>query len=232
MDQPPPGNHADLGDATTRSHVPADAGAPTEALVSGTVGDRCVNCGAPLSSDQRYCVACGERRGAPRFTLPAATAAAAAEPVPAPVVSRPPRAGSRLGVGAVIAGVATLLLAMLVGVLIGHNTAGSATRTVASAPVRIIKVGGGPTSSGNSGSTSGSAAPAKRTSHKSTSRNKAKQAAAPPVSKKTAAAQQSAAAKVLGGKSAPPATVTVGQTGSGKGFNKKTHKFDGSFFGQ
>src|ERR1700743_1398390 len=57
----------------------ADEGA-TETLVAGTVGDRCVNCGAPLSSDQRYCINCGERRGAARFSLPA-TAAVVAETV-------------------------------------------------------------------------------------------------------------------------------------------------------
>src|SRR5580692_11620824 len=76
----------DPQDAATRVAVPVpppsfgghDEG-PTELLVAGTVGDRCVNCGAPLSSDQRYCVVCGERRGAARFTLPVA-AAAPAEP--------------------------------------------------------------------------------------------------------------------------------------------------------
>src|SRR5450432_3902940 len=45
--------------------------AATQPLVSATVGDRCVSCGAPMSSDQRYCVACGERRGKPRFSLSA-----------------------------------------------------------------------------------------------------------------------------------------------------------------
>ena len=127
---------------------------------------------------------------------------------------------------------------MLVGVLIGHNTAGSGTRTVASAPVRIIKVGGGgATSSGStagSGSASGSggstASSAKR-KHVSHAKPKPKKVT-PKIAPKTANSEQSAASKVLGGKSTPPATVTVGQSGTGKGFNKKTHKFDGSFFGQ
>ena len=52
------------------------------------------------------------------------------------------------------------------------------------------------------------------------------------MNKKTAAKEQSAASKVLGGTSTPPATVTVGQSGTGKGYSKKTHKFTGSFFGQ
>src|SRR6202142_1526483 len=69
-----------------------DEGA-TETLVAGTMGDRCVNCGAPLSSDQRYCINCGERRGAARFALPAASAAAAEPgPSPQPRRERPRRA--------------------------------------------------------------------------------------------------------------------------------------------
>jgi hypothetical protein len=129
--------------------------------------------------------------------------------------------------------VATLLLAMLVGVLIGHNTAGSGTRTVASAPVRIITTGGGAASSGASGSGSGATStPAKSSSTKKATTGKLKAKKSPPkAAKKTAKAETGAASKVLGGKT-PPATVTVGSTGTGKGYSKKTHKFTGSFFGQ
>ena len=92
------------------------------------MGDRCVNCGAPLSSDQRYCINCGERRGAARFTLPVA-AAAPAEPAPSSP-SRPPRSRRpRPTQGAtLVAGIGTLLLAMGVGVLIGHGS--GSTKTV------------------------------------------------------------------------------------------------------
>src|ERR1700709_835581 len=83
---------------------------PTESLVAGTMGDRCVNCGAPLSSDQRYCVNCGERRGAARFTLPVA-AAASAEPA-SPSSAQRQRRRPRPPQGAtLIAGIGTLLLA-------------------------------------------------------------------------------------------------------------------------
>ncbi|MGI8715147.1 MAG: hypothetical protein ACR2NR_18580 [Solirubrobacteraceae bacterium] len=104
--------------------LPGDAAgseAPTQHLVSGTVGDRCVSCSAPMSSDQRYCVSCGERRGTARFSLPASPAAAE----PPPAGSSPPAArGPRVSSGAtMIAGVGTLLLAMGVGVLIGRDTA-------------------------------------------------------------------------------------------------------------
>jgi hypothetical protein len=163
------------------------------------------------------------------FSLP--PAAPVAQPATA-VATRPPAGGGgRFSAGTtLIAGVATLLLALLVGVLIGHNTAGSGTQTVNPAPVRIINNGGGSSSSGGSSSGGGSAttpATSKGSPSKSTAKLKPKKVAP----KQTAKAQSGAAAKVLGGKT-PPATVTVGSTGTGKGYSKKTHKFNGSFFGQ
>jgi hypothetical protein len=231
------------------SHIPADGGAPIEALVSGTVGDRCVNCGAPLSSDQRYCVVCGERRGAPRFSLPATAAATETETttVSTSPSSRDPRR-PRFGSGTtLVAGVATLLLAILVGVLIGHNTANN-QKTIAAGPTKIIRVGGGvaaPASSGStgaSGSASGSSANSSsagagagaKKSKSGSAQSKSKAAKkAPAVTKKAAAAQQQAASKVLGGAHNAPPTVTVGQAApkDTPGVNKKTGKFDGSFFG-
>jgi hypothetical protein len=206
-----------------------------ETLVAGAVSDRCVSCGAPLSSDQRYCVVCGERRGAPRFSLPPSTAAEA--PTPAPVAAAAGRGGRFSSGTTLVAGVATLLLAVLVGVLIGHDTASQGPRTVAAAPVRIITTGGGSTgSTAGAGSaattptpaTKGSSASPKKTS---TGKLKAKKTT-PQAAKKTVKAEQGAAAKVLGGSGTPASTVTVGATGTGKGYSKKTHKFTGSFFGQ
>jgi hypothetical protein len=232
------------------SHIPADGGAPIEALVSGTVGDRCVNCGAPLSSDQRYCVVCGERRGAPRFSLAATAAATETETttVSTSPSSRDPRR-PRFGSGTtLVAGVATLLLAILVGVLIGHNTANN-QKTIAAGPTKIIRVGGGgiaaPASSGStvaSGSASGSSANSSsagagagaKKSKSGSVKSKSKAAKkAPAISKQQAAAQQGAASKVLGGSHNAPPTVTVGQKAAKgtPGVNKKTGKFDGSFFG-
>src|SRR6201992_4065048 len=86
-----PDNPSPIQDRTRTSGAPAPVAppsfatggeAPTESLVAGTMGDRCVNCGAPLADDQRYCVVCGERRGAARFTLPTAGAAASTESTP------------------------------------------------------------------------------------------------------------------------------------------------------
>lgn len=242
--------------------MPTGDGAPTEALVAGAVGDRCVNCGAPLSSDQRYCVNCGERRGQPRFTLAQQQKSAPADTAPLappPGLLRKSRilggATPRMSGGAtLVAGVGTLLLAMGVGVLIGHNSAGTNNSKAAAAPQVIRLQDGGSSSSGASttagtggsagssssgSSTSGGGSHAKHKSsggskHKSGSGSHKKSASAsvakapPPVVVHKAA---QAASKVLGGSNTPPPTVTQGQKGSGPGFNKKTHKFDGSFFG-
>lgn len=248
------------------THIPADDGAPTEALVAGAVGDRCVNCGVPLSIDQRYCVNCGERRGQPRFTLaqqqksPAADAGPSA---PAGGLVRRSRiiggAPPRMSGGAtLVAGVGTLLLAMGVGVLIGHSSAGANNSKSAAAP-QVIRVQGGgsssgraSTSAGNGGSTgsssSGSSNGGGGSSHaKHKSSGGSKHKAGSGAGKKSGASASAskppppvvvhkaaqAAAKVLGGsaKNVPPPTVTVGQKGHGAGYNKKTGKFDGSFFG-
>jgi hypothetical protein len=211
-------------------------GTPTESLVSASVGDRCVNCGATLQSDQRYCVVCGERRGAPRFALPAATTTTTEVTTTSSSSgrggSRNPRFGSAT---TLIAGVGTLLLALLVGFLIGNAASKNNTKTVnAAAPaVKVINVGG---SSGASTSpTSTTASSGSKTSsgsHKSNTK-----ASKPTTSKKQAKAETNAAAKTLGGNATPPANTKVGQKCSGSscnkpGFNKKTKKFDGSFFGQ
>jgi hypothetical protein len=241
--QPLPPDDEELRTASL-SHVPAHAGAPIEALVAGTVGDRCVNCGAPLSSDQRYCVVCGERRGAPRFSLPATAVVEETVTSSAPPPKPPRRA--RLGSGTtLVAGVATLLLAVLVGVLIGHGSASNGAKTVAG-PTKIIKINSGvapaaPASSGSTVASGSGASTSVGSSSKGGGSNggfkkggSSKSAAKkPPVDKKAAAAQQQAASKVLGGSNNAPPTVTVGQKAAKgtPGVNKKTGKFDGSFFG-
>ena len=230
--------------------------APTESLVAGTVGDRCVNCGASLAADQRYCVNCGERRGAPRFTLPVTAAAAeSSEPLQLVEPKRGWRRRPKPSSGAtLVAGVGTLLLALGVGVLIGHGASG--TKTVQAGRAQVITVnasggggggGGKAPSASHAGSSSGGGNASKKAKsgggakHKSGgahhhAAHKAKSAAAPAPkpSKKEVQAAQSAADKVTGGGAVnnAPATVTVGGSCTGAGCNPKTHKFTGNFFGQ
>ncbi len=97
----------------------------TPPTLVGVPSDRCSNCGAELAVDQRYCVQCGQRRGKPRFNLATPTPTA---PEPAPAVSRK---ASRVSSGtALLAGLATLLLALGVGVLIGHSGSSSGRQPV------------------------------------------------------------------------------------------------------
>ncbi len=187
-----------------------------------------------MSSDQRYCVACGERRGRPRFSLPATgTADAPPSTELAPVsASLPAPRGPRASSGTtIVAGVGTLLLALGVGVLIGRNSASTVNaRPVQAAAPTVVTVGGG------AGTGTTAARPTSKTAKKSAKSKgtkgkvKADNAAKPTAAQ--AAKASNAASKVLGSsnKNLPPATVTVGQTGHGPGYNK-TGKFDGSFFG-
>ena len=196
--------------------------APTTELVAGAVGDRCSNCQAPLATDQRYCVNCGTRRGKARFSAatlaPEATAAAASAPPPAPARMR----GG--GATTLIAGVATLLIAMGVGFLIGHNSGNSPSRTPAA---QVITVNGG----------SGSAAPTASTPTSRPGRH-AKAGKAPKtvvvhITPKVQKAAAQAAAHVFGSNGNLSSNVTQQQGGSCTGgAGCQNGKFTGNFFGQ
>lgn len=125
-------------------------------------GDNCPNCGSSLAPDQRYCLACGQRRGDPRLPFmdavvfmesakqPApAEAAAAAAPVP----DRRPFMSAN---ASLVAGVATLILAIGVGVLIGRSGDSGSSNAAAPAP-QVITVGEGG-GGGGGGATENSAA--------------------------------------------------------------------------
>lgn len=138
-----------------------------ESLV-GTFGqvanDHCVNCGSALAPDQRYCVECGTRRGKPRFTLPAGTQIELVD-AGAPAATRRPRWSSST---TLLAGIATLLLALGVGVLIGR----SSSSTPKNGGIHVVVNGGG-ASSGAATSTPSSTARSS-TSGRSSSSTKSK----------------------------------------------------------
>jgi hypothetical protein len=110
--------------------------------------ESCSDCGARMAADQRYCLNCGHRRGDPR--LPFMDAVVFMESMSAPgggagSTAPPPPAQSDSGNrwnanAALIAGVATLVLAIGVGFLIGRS--GHDDSTQAAAP-QVIKVEGG-----------------------------------------------------------------------------------------
>jgi hypothetical protein len=172
-----------------------------------------------LAPDQRYCLECGERRGQARFS-PGPPSAAAVTATSTRGPRRPPRLSSGT---TLIAGVGTLLLAMLIGVLIGRT--GSNT-PAGNSKVQVVQLGGGsgtastaatPSSNASSGSGAGSKKHGKR---KHSGGNSAKTVS----TKKVSAANATQTVKNL-----PPPTVTVGAKGSGPGYSKG--HFTGNFFG-
>src|SRR4051794_23637589 len=105
-----------------------------------TNSDRCPSCHSRMAPDQRYCVNCGERRsgGGLRDAFPRTQTVAAA-----PVRTRGTLAatpGSSL-----IAGIATLLLAMGVGVLIGRSGDNAPVARSAAPQVVTVQTSGGGT---------------------------------------------------------------------------------------
>jgi hypothetical protein len=115
-------------------------------LLVGAATDRCVNCGAELAVDQRYCVVCGTRRGKPRFALASAVAVREAAPASAPVAPQPVSGGwTRLS--AILALIA-ILVAIGIGVLIGNTTKSSIKQ-----PVKVVVSGGALSSSSGTSST-------------------------------------------------------------------------------
>lgn len=194
--------------------------------------DRCSNCGVSLAHDQRYCINCGERRGKPRFAAPAVTAVAAE-----PVAAGPPPLRARFSPGAtLVAGVATLLLAMGVGVLIGENGAGSSGRPVAYQAPQVIKLnyGAGAAAGGSAGTAAAaSTASTKGARHKSSAHSSS--SSAPKVvhlTKQVNTQITKALHNVTGGnaKTAAPTTQVGGNCQSGQA-GCQGGKFTGNFFG-
>jgi hypothetical protein len=112
-------------------------------------GDACPNCGEPMAADQRYCLNCGHRRGDPRlpfmdavtFMESMSAPGGAGTPPPPPSPTSSGGSNNRWNANAaLIAGVATLVLAIGVGFLIGRS--GHENGSQAAAPPQVIKVEG------------------------------------------------------------------------------------------
>jgi hypothetical protein len=219
--------------------VAAEPGsAATPALQTSTRSDQCPGCGAHMTRDQRYCLECGSRRGDPRLPFmdavvfmesvkqpqgaPAATAVA-----PPP----PPEKRSRMSANAsLIAGVATLVLAIGVGVLIGRT--GNESGSTASNTPPVIKVEGGAgggtetATSESGGAESGSAGDAAKPGKASKSAAKAK---ASTGSSGTSKATEEVF-KPTNGVKLPPPTAKKGASCEEGTAGCEGGKFEGNFF--
>ncbi len=177
-----------------------------------TAGEPCPTCGTPLAGDQRYCLQCGTRRGDARLPF---RDVLAQRPVGAPAgytertVERydPPPAEPRTGL-TFLAGLACLLLALGVGVLIGRS--GDTTAAPAkAAPAQVISVGGaGPAAAGAPTTTDGAAS------------------AAAGKPKKKAAAKKSSVPTAKSAKASKATNKSLKSLGSlsGKDYQKKAAK--------
>lgn len=183
----------------------------TDTTLLPAMGDACVSCGARLQRDQRYCVECGVRSAPPRLAFMDGRTPHAAEPPAAPVPAAAAPAVSGL---TLIAGVATLLLAMGVGVLIGAAGNG-ASQPPAGARVQVVSVpAAAPPAAALAPDTTTTTPATTTNAHGAKAKTAGKTAAASPSAKKAAAA---------------PKPVKVGSTGHGPGY--KNGKFTGDFFG-
>lgn len=91
-------------------------------------GEPCEQCGAPLASDQRYCLECGQRRGGPRVDYrhymggsTQSAEPAAGEPSSPATAEEPAKPQRDYAPLAAVGGIAVLGLMLLVGVLIGKG---------------------------------------------------------------------------------------------------------------
>jgi hypothetical protein len=172
-----------------------------------------------MAADQRYCIECGERRtgGGLRDALPRTQAApAAAAPRQRPWLSPS---------SSLIAGIATLILAMGVGVLIGRS--GDSGRSAATPQVVTVSTGAGgaaaPAGANTSTTTAGSQG-------SSTSSSKKKSKSSSSKSKVSGSTSIDATAKKNGVK-LPPKVVKVGQKCTAGAKGCQAGKFTGNFFG-
>lgn len=133
----------------------------------------CASCSAPLAGDQRYCLACGERRAGARLpfldVLRADAAGGGSDRVP-------PASRAAHGVDAVnerlrrnaplLGLLGVLAVMMLIGVLVGHWAGGDPK--LASAPAtRVITVGGGAAPPSSAPATAAAPTPSKKSARKS-----------------------------------------------------------------
>jgi hypothetical protein len=202
------------------------------AVPAAGAGDHCTNCGAPLAHDQRYCVQCGERRGQSTFPQGQPVTEVRSTRVRSSS-SRAPRQ-PRLSSGAtLLSGIGVLLLAIGLGVLIGHLGKNSATpKGSSSPPVTILQQGGGAASTAATTTASTpTSAPSHVNSNSLTKKAQAKLKATAASTKVQKAATQ-AAGKVLGNSNnLPPPTVTTGGKCTNGQAGCQSGKFTGNFFG-
>jgi predicted lipid-binding transport protein (Tim44 family) len=192
-----PAIDAESGDATTAAPL----------TMTPAIRERCSACGAATTSDQRYCVECGQRHGAARVPLPPLPTKTIRE---GSVARRPQPRPSRQLNTALVAVIGTLLLAMGVGVLIGRS--GNKIASVRTPPAQVVTIAGAagaaspPTTATRQPAAAGATEPKKPSTANGSTKPTQKKPAAP-----------------------TPKVVKVGSAGKGSGYQHG--HFTGNFFG-
>lgn len=226
QDPPPP---SPIGQATPATGL--------HNTVAGS-GDHCPSCGAALAADQRYCLNCGQRRGDPRLPfmdavtfmesskMPAAAPAEGAPPAP------PDRRPFMSANASLVAGIATLILAIGVGVLIGRS--GDSGSNTAAQPAQVITVPAGGAAAAETGTqkaTAGTAGKGKGGSTKPSSATKKKAAKKLETGSSGATkATEEAYPTAPGVKLAEPEQKVGGKCDPKAEGCNSSGEFDGSFF--
>lgn len=201
--------------------------------------DNCPSCGASLAPDQRYCLACGQRRGDPRLPfMDAVVFMESSKPQPqpqsAPAPTEPPadRRPFMSANASLVAGVATLVLAIGVGVLIGRSGDNGSSDAANAAP-QIIRVGGGEggevAATGKTKEGKGSTSIGGGGGSKSATKKKAK-AKTEQGKSGTSKATEEVYEPAPGVKIAPPEQKIGGECDPGVAGCGKNGKFEGTFF--
>jgi hypothetical protein len=137
-----------------------DAPTPPTATATTSPYASCEECGAPLDENQRYCVVCATRRK--HVADPAAAFMSAATSRSRSAARReragapPPRRNSSLGTALLIA---LIPVAVLLGVLVGHNGNGNDSKLLAAIRAQkpeVVNVGGGGTAETSASTGAGS----------------------------------------------------------------------------
>jgi hypothetical protein len=184
-----------------------------------------------MASDQRYCLECGQRRGDPRLPFMDAVVFMDAVKRPREAAPPPPPRDRRPRMSpnaSLVAGVATLVLAIGVGVLIGRSGENGSSTAANTAP-QVIKVEGGG-AGGETASTAKAKGPSIGSGSSKVSKKNAKAKTATGSSGTTKAAEQ--ILKPAGNVKLPPPTVQPGGKCESGAAGCQHGKFTGEFFGK
>ncbi|MET0559315.1 MAG: hypothetical protein ABW065_11665 [Solirubrobacterales bacterium] len=228
--QPAAGGPAPVPPAPPTDHQRAPATPIQSSAVAGG-GDNCVNCGAVLAADQRYCLQCGQRRGDPRLPFMDAVvlmdAVQQSQQAPPPPPPRKKRSGGISPNAALITGIGVLLLALGLGVLIGRSGNSGTTASAPQTPQVITVNGGGAGGEGASASS--------ESSDSTTGSGKALKSKQEKAAKAKEAETQAGAESVLkpeGDVKLPPAKVQPGGKCESGTAGCDGGEFTGEFFGE